>query len=298
MAQVPAPARWRRILRLGLARLGGAWLAGRLPGALGSERAALAARAAGAPARPADPVVVFLIPLVGRHHVTDWEVVVQRLAATLASLRRQSAPRWIALVCGQDQPALDWDDQVRFVPFVRPVAGNDKWDKLAQLAEALDALGVDGYAMPFDADDLAAPGLVAAITARRPAGGALVTQGLVRDMGRALVARARPRSLRHPRQKAFWKLCGSCAAFRYRPGEGALIAAITAHEHRMFPYLAALAGRPLTPLGQDGVLYLLNHGENFGARRGRVSFKARFVARHALHDPQEQARIAATFPEG
>lgn len=67
------------------------------------------------------------------------------------------------------------------------------------------------------------------------------------------------------------------------------------HEHRMFPYLARLAGRPLTALQAPRVLYLLNHGENFGARRGRVSFKTRFVQRFRVTD---DAEIRAAFHLG
>jgi hypothetical protein len=44
------------------------------------------------------------------------------------------------------------------------------------------------------------------------------------------------------------------------------------------------------------VLYVLNHGENFGARRGRVSFKTRFVERFRIEDPDLLAAIADGFP--
>jgi hypothetical protein len=154
--------------------------------------------------------------------------------------------------------------------------------------------------MPFDADDLLAPHVVEEMVGRRARAGYLVTRGYVRDAGEGLWAEARPQSLLEPGQKAFWKLCGSCAAFAFDlaqgPRDAALIGAITAHEHRMFPYLSALAGRPLAPLAPGAVLYLLNHGENFGARRGRVAFKTRFVRRFRLTDPARIAEAERSFP--
>jgi hypothetical protein len=101
-------------------------------------------------------------------------------------------------------------------------------------------------------------------------------------------------------RKPFWKLCGSCCAVRFDPEQaGALpfLREMTQHEHRMFPYLAKLAGRRLTPLPRPSVLYVLNHGENFGARRGRVSFKARFVERFRITDPADLAEISDAFPK-
>jgi hypothetical protein len=298
MAQAPAtPKAKRLVLRLAAAASPG--LAARL-GPVPSEVAAIAARTRPL-ARPPDPTVVFLVPLVGRHHVGDWTAVSARLAATVESFRRQTSPAWQALICGQDRPdGLPEDARVSFLPFDATGTGNDKWRKLAALAQALPEAGTtQGYAMPFDADDLLAPGAVAEMVGRRARGGYLVTQGYLRDEGTGLLAEARPRSFAAPRQKAFWKLCGSCAAFAFDFREGVddagLIGAIAGHEHRMFPYLARLAGRSLAPLSPGAVLYLLNHGENFGARRGRISFKRRFVQRFALTDPDRIARVEAAF---
>jgi hypothetical protein len=103
-----------------------------------------------------------------------------------------------------------------------------------------------------------------------------------------------------PLRKPFWKLCGSCAALRCDPASPETVAflrAMTAHEHRMFPHLAALAARRLAPLSRPAVLYILNHGENFGARRGRVGFKTRFVQCFRISDPANLAGIARDFPD-
>ncbi len=289
MAQIPAtpkPARLRRLVSA--ASLGPSRLLARDTGLQSSERAALTLRPHQATA-PAD-TVVFLIPLVGRHHVGDWAGTCARLAATLASLRRQSDARWQAVICGQDRPKdLADDPRVTFLPFTTPVEGNDKWRKLAQLCDHLPALGTAaGYAMTFDADDLAHPGLVSEIISREARGGYLAQTGYVYDKSADALALAAPRSLTQPLRKPFWKLCGSCAALRFDlangPAEIDLLREMSQHEHRMFPYLARLAGRPLTTLEAPRVLYLLNHGENFGARRGRISFKTRFVQRFRVAD--------------
>ncbi|KNG93135.1 hypothetical protein [Pseudaestuariivita atlantica] len=295
-AQAPAPPKWHRTaLRAApwLARLG--FLT---PNA--SERAALALRDA-APALRSAAEVVFLIPLVGRDAVQDWPGTVARLHATLAQFQRQTDPRWRAVICGQDAPDdLPDDPRIAWLPFTEEVDGNDKWAKLAALTAPGSAhLQTPAYAMTFDADDLASPDLVAEMLTRAAPGGYLVERGYVWNVGTGAVGAARPQSLTEPGAKAFWKLCGSCAALRIDPAAGpegpALLQAMSAHEHRMFPHLAALAGQRLTPLRAASVVYLLNHGDNFGARRGRVGFKARYVDRFAL-SPSERAAFDAAFP--
>ncbi|EAR49995.1 hypothetical protein OG2516_07330 [Oceanicola granulosus HTCC2516] len=297
MSQAPATPKSARARRLLTAALRGPEAALRTGAPGPAEAAALRLRAA-RPARAPEPAeVVFLVPLVGRHHVGDWEAVSARLARTLASFAAQTDGRWQALVCGQDRPDIALDGRVTFLPFSDEIAGNDKWDKLARLCAALPEAAPQGYAMPFDADDLLHPGAVAEMRARRAAGGYLVETGYVRDVARGRIALAGPRRPGAPLRKPFWKLCGSCAAFAFAgaPEDTAFLAAATRHEHRMFPYLARLAGRPLSALSRPSVLYELNHGENFGARRGRVSFKTGFVERYRIDDPDRLAGIGEAF---
>ncbi|WP_224825650.1 hypothetical protein [Cognatishimia sp. MH4019] len=301
MAQIPATHKTRRWALSLWARLIGPERLAKTATLQASERAALDLRAQGVPAAPQSPTVTFLIPLVGKHHVNDWSGVSQRLAATLASFTRQDNGNWSAVICGQDAPdlpeALMNDPRITFLPFTTPVDGNDKWAKLRQLCEALpEHVQQDGYVMPFDADDLLAPGQISAILHSKPTGGALVSLGYVADQQNDRIALAGPPTLGKPRRKPFWKLCGSCAALRYRPEDSpAFLTELTQHEHRMFPYLAALAGRPLQPLPTAAALYVLNHGDNFGARRGRVSSKTHFTQRYAITDPQRIAQIRAAF---
>lgn len=293
----PKPRRLRLLLR---AALRGPQAALAAPGLAPSEQAALRLRAAQRAAPPATrETVTFLLPLVGPHHVRDWAAVTDRLRATLQGFLRQDDPRWRAAICCQERPPLPEDSRITFLPFRDPAPGNDKWRKLRCLAAALPELAqTPGYVMSFDADDLLRQGVVAEMLSRQAAGGYLVQSGIVRDEASGTMALADRPDLGHPLRKPFWKLCGSCAALAHdpaRPEATAFLAEMMQHEHRMFPYLARLAGLPLTPLARPSVLYRLNHGENFGARRGRVGFKTRFVERFAIGDPGRLREIARDF---
>lgn len=301
MAQAPASPKLKRAALLAAAAVVGPKLAGGGEAQAASERAALRLRTtAQRHAWAAPQTVVFLIPLVGQHHVGNWPAVVQRLHLTLSSLTAQDNPNWHAVICCQQHPALPDDPRITYLPFDDPTPGNDKWRKLACLFDHLPSLGVDaGYVMSFDADDLLRQGSVAEMLDRQAKGGYLVQAGYVMDASTGAVALADAPDLRQPLRKAFWKLCGSCAALRFDlsiPGMVDFLREMTQHEHRMFPYLARLAGQRLQPLSRPSVLYVLNHGENFGARRGRVGFKTRFVTRFQIEDPTELVRIEAEFP--
>ncbi len=265
-----------------------------------SEIAALYLNKTGTPPPPKIPKVMFLIPLVGKHHVSDWDAVQRRLAATIASFRAQTSPYWSCVVCGQDEPdQIDFGERVVFLPFEAAVEGNDKWAKLAALVRNLPTDGMwDGYVMPFDADDLLHPNAVAEMIGTAAPGGYLISTGYIKDVAADRVGLAGPRTVAMPLRKPFWKLCGSTAAFRYSDTqmEADFLHDVTQHEHRMFPYLAKLAGRGLTEMNIPAAMYMLNHGENFGVRRGRVGFKPRFVERFQIKDPDELVRIVDNFP--
>lgn len=301
MAQAPATPKTRRARLLLQAALQGPDAALRVSGLAPSEQAALALRKARTGRTvPKARAVTFLIPLVGPHHVNDWQAVEARLAQTLASFSEQDNPNWRAVICCQEQPGLPKDTRLSWLPFDDPEPGNDKWRKLAALCDHLARTAQDpGYVMSFDADDLLRQGSVAEMLSRQATGGYLVQSGLVRDHTTGAVALADRPSLDQPLRKPFWKLCGSCAALHHDPAlpeSAAFMRAMTQHEHRMFPYLARLAGQRLTPFRTPAVLYIVNHGENFGARRGRVGFKTRFVERFRITDDAILDRISRDFP--
>jgi len=281
MAQVPATPKLKRLVIRTLAAVLGPKVTANLVAIQPSEAAALTLSLAPKPSKAAKHVC-FILPLVGATDVDDWEAVQKRLAATLASFQAQTNPNWSAYVACQDSIDLPVDPRIHHLPFDKIKAGNDKWDKLYHLAQHLPTQGLPaGYVMSFDADDILALDAVETMLSGPFKSGHLVELGYVKDMQNLDVALAQNAF----RCRPFWKLCGSCAAFRYDEYTATFATAmseILQHEHRMFPYLAQLAGRPLIPFTSPMVLYLLNHGENFGARRGRVGFKSRFVQRFKI----------------
>ncbi|MGJ8604984.1 MAG: hypothetical protein ACSHXH_12735 [Marivita sp.] len=296
MAQVPAVPKLSRAWRLMRSDTLGRTDA--TPDMAPSERAALALRAS-QPHRSRAEQVTFLLPLVGPDHVGDWGAVTARLRTTLAGFIAQDNPNWSAVVCCQARPDLPDDPRITYLPFSDPTPGNDKWRKLRLLNEALpDLVTQPGYVMSFDADDLLRQGAVGDMLSRQDRGGYLVQSGYVMDVSTGDIGLADRRTLTAPMRKPFWKLCGSCAALYHdpaSPASTAFLAEMTQHEHRMFPYLAELAGQPLAPLSRPSVLYMLNHGENFGARRGRVGYKTRFVQTYKITDKQSLADISRDF---
>jgi hypothetical protein len=300
MAQAPATAKTHRAAMSLAAALGREDWSRRLQ-PVPSEAAALRLRATlSTRVPPLRKSVIFLIPLVGPEQVGDWQAVTERLTATLHCLLAQDDPHWQVVICCQERPPLPEDPRIRFLPFEDPEPGNDKWRKLAALTGALDQIATQPcYVMSFDADDLLRQGTVREMLRRQAPGGYLVQSGYVMDDATGVIALADAPDLRQPLRKPFWKLCGSCAAIAHDPdlpASAAFLQEMTQHEHRMFPYLAALAGRRLAPLSRPAVLYVLNHGENFGARRGRVGFKTRFVERFRIDDAAALAEIAEGFP--
>ena len=299
MQQAPATPKIKRWRNLGLARLG-ILKADQNASLQPSERLALMVRGEKRARQSTAAQVVFLLPLVRREHVSDWSLVEDNLLKTLMSFVNQSDPNWIAIICGQDRPSLPNDKRIHFLPFDQPITGNDKWAKLAKLVEYFPKLArPSGYVMTFDADDLAHRDLVKQYLSIQHPNGYLIEQGIVHDIAAGLYGQAGRPNLLNPLRKPFWKLCGSCAAFRYDPNEPKLlhrlITEITQHEHRMFPYLAKLAGRSLCSLQNTMIMYEFNHGQNFGLRRNRGSFKSRFIKRYRINNPSRLEHLLKGF---
>ena len=299
MQQAPATPKIKRWRNLGLARLG-ILKADQNASLQPSERLALMVRGEKRARQSTAAQVVFLLPLVRREHVSDWSLVEDNLLKTLMSFVNQSDPNWIAIICGQDRPSLPNDERIQFLPFDQPITGNDKWAKLAKLVEYFPKLArPSGYVMTFDADDLAHRDLVKQYLSIQHPNGYIIEHGIVHDIAADLYGQAGRPNLLNPLRKPFWKLCGSCAAFRYDPNEPKLlrrlITEITQHEHRMFPYLAKLAGRSLCSLQNTMIMYEFNHGQNFGLRRNRGSFKSRFIKRYRINNPSRLEHLLKGF---
>ncbi len=299
MQQTPATPKTRRWCNLVLARLG--ILQADLSVDLkASEHFALLLRQKKRSRTSTASQVVFLLPLVRRAQVSDWSIVESNLSKTLKCLLKQTNPNWVAIIYSQDKPNMPDDRRIHFLQYETSITGNDKWAKLAELINYFPKVAKpSGYVMTFDADDLAHRDLVHTFLTIQHPNGYLIDHGIVHDISAGTFGQAGSPTLDQPLRKPFWKLCGSCATFRYDPNEHKLmqdfLRATFQHEHRMFPYLASLAGRPLHSLKDNLVIYEFNHGENFGLRRNRGNYKSRFVERYRIKDTSVLKELPNNF---
>jgi hypothetical protein len=266
-----------------------------------AERAALALAQA-AKAQPNGPLTTtFAIPLVGAHQVRDWSVIESTLTRTLTTLIGQSDPNWRAVICSQTRPAtVDLDPRISHLPFTQEVAGHDKVAKLQHLARhCLRDTSRPGFFMPLDGDDLLNTALVTTLY-QQPSEGLLFDGGLILNAGTGALGETAKRTLSAMGQKPFWKFCGSCMVLPVGGNPQAecdFFAALALHEHRLYPYLAELAGYRLRRCADPMAVYIINHGENFETRRGRGGFKQRFVARFPVSNEKAEALEASAFPD-
>lgn len=243
--------------------------------------------------------VVFAIPLIGKARAGDWDQVCANLAATLAALRRQSDPRWEAIVCGQDRPdiAAMGDPRIAFLPFP-PRADYDKGSKLARLrAEVAGRPDAAGYFFILDADDLVHPGLVAHFLTDDNRNGYLIDRGYMLDSAGFEIAVLQPADRDYPAATEFYRNCGSSSALWFDTGSGADMASLFAARmnHRkvaehLRPYGVRVARVPF-----HAAIYVMNHGENMRARRGLMAGKMKHFDLNPVRDPARRAEIAETF---
>lgn len=255
------------------------------------------------PVRPLSPdgIVTFAIPLIGRARASDWAEVNRRLSGTLASLLRQTDPRWQVVVCGQDRPEMPLDDpRLRFVAFpheARPGRMTDKYRKVRHILRALARMPPrDGYLFFLDADDLLHPGLVSYMMTHGAPGGYLIDKGYLLDASSGALGYLGEPDAEHPSAVPFHQQCASCSAiradglsgrnwrtpFRYKGRHAA-----QAENLRRF-------GLHLEPVPFPAAIYVVNHGENMRKRRGKMDVNLAYLAANRL-TPDEAARIAETF---
>ncbi|MEN8893870.1 glycosyltransferase family A protein [Planktotalea arctica] len=247
-----------------------------------------------------NPITTFAIPLVGAHQVSDWAVIEETLERSLRALIAQSDPNWRAVICSQTRPdAITLDPRITHLPFDQNIDGHDKVAKLQSLARhCLTDTAKPGFFMPLDGDDLLHRDFTIDLHAQ-PDKGLLVCAGYMVNAGTGHVAETQNRSLRALGQKPFWKFCGSCMALPVGgapAAETAFFQALAEHEHRLYPYLAELAGFTLERSTAARALYVINHGENFESRRGRGGFKQRFIERFTVTDHEQLSQLTIDFP--
>jgi len=234
-----------------------------------------------------DPLVIFAIPLISKARSADWGRVSANLAATLASLRAQTSPRWRAFVCGQDRPeGVGFEPgRIDFVPHRGRAKFYDKGDKRLALIDAAMAAcaGRDGYYAQWDADDLLHPGVVAHVTGGDNLRGYLINRGYVADIEAEIFATLGPDPAEGGRP--FWQACGSCSFvrcdFRAQPRHWRrLLRRMSSHTR--IPEWMALTGMPLDPIDFPAAIYSFNHGENMRRRRGQDARRVAEMTARAL----------------
>lgn len=251
-----------------------------------------------------DALVTFAIPLIGRASASDWEMVNTRLAATLASLLRQTDPRWEALICGQDSPdAMPDDPRCHFVRY--PVAADpgtvtDKYWKIPFILGSLSKSPPrDGYLFLLDADDILHPGLVEHMMSRRARGGYLIDKGYMLDASSGDMAYLGPPDESHPGTSRFHLHCGSCSAIRSDRSRwwGWRMPVSYRGQHDWQPANLGSFGLDLSTVPFPAAIYVVNHGENTRQRRGKMNGKLGYLARNRI-DAEEATRVAADFALG
>ena len=250
--------------------------------------------------RHLSPTTTFAIPLVGAHQVSNWPTIEETLTRTLNNLLAQSDPNWRAVICSQTEPnCVGLEERITFLPFRKKIDGHDKVEKLKALSRhCLLEDCKPGFFMPMDGDDLLANDFIASLHTDTSLGW-VADGGYILNSSNGRVGYTKKRSLREITQKPFWKFCGSCMALPVGNDpekEANFFAALVNHEHRLYPFLAELAGYPLNYSEIPQAMYLINHGENFETRRGRGGFKQRFAEKFAVKDPAKLSEIAARFP--
>jgi len=249
------------------------------------------------PAPRPDPLILWLIPMVGRANAGDWERACEVLAGTLASIEAVRYGNWKVLLCSQDRPEGFVDgprhEFVQAPPQDMSKGISDQNIKARLLAEhaARTCKGFT-YVSHLDADDLIHPDLPGWIAADNNGSGYIVEKGYMLDFASGRLARMGT----EPGESVFWKHCGSCGYFAVDFGRQRFPAfhlRLIGKGHKNYTGRSAKLGRPLTPVPFPAMIYLVNHGENVQSRRGHD--KMVYLARCEVTDEAEAAEIYAEF---
>lgn len=251
----------------------------------------------GPPAPRPEPLILWLIPMVGRANSSDWGRACALLAETLASIEAAPYRNWRVMLCSQDRPDGFVDGPrhsfVQAPPQDMSKGLSDQNIKARLLAEHAARTCRDfAYVSHLDADDLVHPDLPGWIAADNNGSGYIVDKGYMLDAQSGRIARMGT----EPPQSPFWKHCGSCGYFAVDFGRQKFPAfhlRLIGKGHKNYEPRSKRLGRPLAPVPFPAMVYLVNHGENVQSRRGHD--KMVYLARCEVTDPEEAARIYAEF---
>ena len=251
------------------------------------------------PHRPGpDPLILVMIPLIGKARSNDWQRVCAVLEETLNSLRGQSYARFEVLLCSQDRPEnLPQEPGYHFVqapPHDAAANVSDQRVKVRLLAEyAARHFDVFSYVLHLDADDLLHPDLFRYIAEDNNGRGYLIDQGYMVD---AASGRLAPLGQTNGGKQPFWMQCGSCAFFAVDWGKQkfpALYLRLIGKGHKNYAARSARLGYPLADVPFPAALYVVNHGDNMQNRKGNDKF--RYLEGSEITDMAELRAIRAEF---
>lgn len=248
---------------------------------------------------PAQPMILVLIPMVGRARATNWPRACAVLAETLRSLQAMRYGRFQVILAGQDRPDGFPQDDPRFhflkVPEFRSGRMSDQNEKAkAMVAHAAKLHRGFAYVTYLDADDLLHPDLFGHIARDNNGQGYIVEEGYIIDAGSGRLGRLG----RAPGQVPFHRMCGSAGYFAVdfaRQPLARLYLRLIGKGHMNYVERTRRMGVQLAPLPFPAVLYLVNHGENVQIRKGHGNDKLAYLEAHEVTDPAEQAAIYAQF---
>lgn len=246
----------------------------------------------------AAPLIVVMIPLVGKARAKDWEAVCRVLEDTLDALRAQSYQNYEVLLCSQDRPDnFPQQKGYHFIsapPHHAAETVSDQGLKVRLMsAYAGETFDRFSYVLHLDADDLPHPDLFRYVVENNNGRGYLIEQGYMLDapsgrlglFGRDIGG-----------TQDLCEHCGSCALFAVDWGKQAFPASymrLIGNGHRKYAERAARLGFPLDPIPFPSMLYVVNHGDNMQIRKGND--KLLYIEDNDITDPARLSAIREDF---
>lgn len=246
--------------------------------------------------RTGQPLIIWMVPLIGPGVSRDWEKACAIFGQTLASIMAAPYPNWaLVLCCQQRPPDLPDDPRIHFlqVPDLPLAKGvSDHSEKVRRMTDYV-ARSFTGpaYVSHLDADDLMHPDLPGWIAADDNGRGYIVTQGYMADWQSGRLA-----PLGQGEGQPFWMQCGSCGYFAVDLGRQrwpGLYLRLIGKGHKSYLDRCARLGRPLDPVPFPAMIYMVNHGDNVQIRKGND--KLVNLRRRGIDDPEREARVLAEF---
>ncbi|QTF93964.1 glycosyltransferase family A protein [Halomonas sp. BM-2019] len=250
-----------------------------------------------------DPLVVYAIPLRPNDGSVDWKMVEENLKHSIASLKCQSDTNYRVMICGHDEPNIQYDDKVAWIKadFERPKThGEGSLDKTrkrkAILQNAKEQYPAGFYFFILDADDLLHRDVNAYVRSHDNRVGYYLPSGYVYNVSDNAIAEMAGSSGRY-----FYKSCGSCAVFwfdhndLYLEDVGMSPKFKILTKHSQIPLLAEQQGLAIEGIPFFAGLYKVNHGGNLSKQQGKSKVQEMHANNNAIVNEEEVSKIFSLF---